>query len=208
MQVAPSDRVADKGAETRFTLEVASLFSGVARRVIKGTFSLDADESDNWSRYFDVSPAKVWSNAMFARVAVLAVGTRVAPSAVRGPLVEEVFRTGDEGEKQSVLQALPFLPNPGVYAELSAEAVRSNTLSIVGALGLDNAYTAQELPEPAFEQMILKMLIVGLPISRVLGLSARTTPSLQRKVLDYVSECHAAGRDVPRDTGFICPELA
>lgn len=123
-------------------------------------------------------------------------------------LVEGLLRTGELGEQQSVMRMLPRLPGPERFVSLAIEACRTNARSVLAAIANDNPFPAAHLPDPAFNQMVLKVLFVGLPAAAIVGLARRATPELRRMVEGYASERRAAGRSVPSDVDVVlaaCP---
>lgn len=123
-------------------------------------------------------------------------------------LVEELLRAGELGEQHSVLQMLPHLPEPERFTALAIEACRTNARSVLAAIANDNPFPAAHFPDPAFNQMVLKVLFVGLPAAAIAGLAERATPELRRMAEGYASERRAAGRSVPSDLDVVlaaCP---
>lgn len=122
-----------------------------------------------------------------------------------------LYRRGDSGEKKAVLVALPLLDRatdtrPPVGDELVPlvrDALRANETRLVGAaLG---PYAATHLDQSSWRQGVMKAIFMGLPLSEVADLEARTDDELRRMVRDYVAERRAAGRDVPQDAWLILP---
>lgn len=123
-------------------------------------------------------------------------------------LVEQLYRTGELGEQQSVLRMLSQLPGPQRFTSLAIEACRSNAQPVLAAITLDNPFPAAWLPDPAFAQLVLKAVFVGLPVAGIVGLPARASAALRDMAEGYASERRAAGRSVPSDIDVIlalCP---
>jgi hypothetical protein len=119
------------------------------------------------------------------------------------PLVRDLLRRGEIREREAVLRVLAGMPDPARFVELAIDAYRSNVQSVFEALAHDNVYPARYFSDPAYFQMVLKALFVGVPLARVVGLAERTTPELVRMVEAYASERRAAGRPVPADVALI-----
>jgi hypothetical protein len=64
------------------------------------------------------------------------------------------------------------------------------------AVALRNPYPAEALPEPAWNQMVLKALFVGSALDPIVGLDRRANPALARMLADYARERWAARRPV------------
>lgn len=121
------------------------------------------------------------------------------PAAEQVPLVEECYRHGELRERRAILRALPLLPAPERFVALAVDACRTHVEPVFEAICCDNPYPAACFPDASFFQMVLKALFIGVPLERVIGLGARTTPELVRMVRGYESERRAAGRVVPAD---------
>jgi hypothetical protein len=126
-------------------------------------------------------------------------------------VVTTLYRRGDSGEKKAVLAALPSLDRatdvrPAVgdaLVPLVRDALRTNETRLVGAaLG---PYAATHLDQSSWRQGVMKAIFMGLPLTDVADLEARTDDELRRMVRDYVAERRAAGRDVPPDAWLILP---
>ncbi|MCK6480773.1 MAG: EboA domain-containing protein [Planctomycetaceae bacterium] len=110
--------------------------------------------------------------------------------------VAMLFQHGDLGELVALYQALPLLPHPEALVDRCAEGVRSNMTDVFRAVAHDNPFPSENLPEPAWNQMVVKNLFVELPLAPVQGLDARANPSLARMLCDYAEERWSAGRPV------------
>jgi hypothetical protein len=117
--------------------------------------------------------------------------------------VEHMFRTGELGEQETLVRMLALLPDADRFADLAAEATRTNAVQVFAALACDNPYPARYLPELNFNQMVMKAIFSELPVTRIRGLADRTTPELVRMARDFGSERRAAGRSVPEDIAVI-----
>lgn len=122
-----------------------------------------------------------------------------APPAARAERCRQLYRTGDEGERISLVRALAVLVPDDTLRGLALEAGRTNSLALFAALGQHNPYPAAVYTEPELNQLVLKSLFMELPITTLPGLAGRMNPELSRMCADYVDERRAAGRTVPRD---------
>jgi hypothetical protein len=157
-------------------------FSGAARKVGKATVIVGERGS--------------WGGDEVARAALL---LRAYPRIVP----EELWRYGDNRERQAVLKALPLLPEPERFVALSIEACRTNVLTVFEAIACENPYPARHFPELHFNQMVLKAAFSGIALARVVGLHQRRNEELARMASDFAAERRAAGRLVPADLGLI-----
>lgn len=123
-------------------------------------------------------------------------------------LVEQLYRAGELGEQCSVLRMLARLPGPERFTGLAIEACRTNVRSVFEAIACANPFAAAHFPQPAFNQLVLKTLFLGLPAGAIVGLADRSSAELRRMVEGFASERRAAGRDISSDVDLVlatCP---
>jgi|SRR5215470_2719966 len=138
-----------------------------------------------------------------ARMALLVKAAERAGEAELVPLVEDLYRRGENRERQSVLRALPLLPRPERFLALAVDSCRTSVQPIFEAIACENPYPAAFFPELNFNQMVLKALFIEVALERILGLKKRITPELRRMANDYASERAAAGRSIPKDIALL-----
>lgn len=114
-------------------------------------------------------------------------------------LVANVYRAGDEAERISVTRALSLLGNGPGLKPLALQTGRTNSAAMFAALALDNPFPSAQYSDHEFNQLVLKLLFMGLPLEPVVGLAARANADLSRMCEDYFEERTAAGRAVPSD---------
>ncbi len=110
--------------------------------------------------------------------------------------LDALFGGADLAEAETLYGALPVLPHPDRLVARCAEGVRTNLTRVFRAVAHGNPFPAERLPEPAWNQMVLKALFVEVPLAPVTGLDARANPALARMLVDYARERRAAGRPV------------
>lgn len=111
--------------------------------------------------------------------------------------LDRVFNHADVRESVVLYQALPLLPYQDAHRERAAEGVRTNMTSVLEAVAHRNPYPAEQFDNPAWNQMVLKLVFEGSPLSPVYRLDERANPDLARMLVDYVHERWAADRSVP-----------
>jgi hypothetical protein len=181
----------------------AVAWSGCGRRLGKAPLMLAAADRERLRGTGVPFVPAGWATDEAGRALLLLAALedrRAEPSA---ELVAELFARSEMREQQAVLRVLAYLPDPAQHVPLAADAVRSNVLSVLEALACDNPFPARHMPDPAFNQMIMKAIFNGLPLRRIEGLSERNNPELRRMVSAFASERRAAGRPVPADVDFI-----
>jgi hypothetical protein len=171
--------------------------AGVGRRL--NGLALPAAEAARLARELAV-PAAGWDLGVTGRVALLLTATQLQPRAQQFAYLRQLFLRGDAHEQAAVLRSLILLPDPARFVDLAVEACRTNVIDVFAAIACENAFPARHLPEPNFNQMVLKAIFLGLDTGRIVGLRSRATADLKRMVGDFASERRAAGRTVPADT--------
>ena len=125
------------------------------------------------------SPRAWWRSSdggSTSSVASLSFSSRgVTPEAV-----EQSFFRGDNRERQAVLKSLPLLADPPRFVALGVEACRTSVEDVFRAIACDNPFPARYFAPAAFNQMVLKAIFNGIPVSGILGLDAHVTPELLR----------------------------
>ena len=91
-------------------------------------------------------------------------------------------------------RGLPLYLDPPRHRLRAAEGVRSNMRVVFEAVAHHNPYPAEQLPEDAWNQMVLKTLFVGSRLAPVVGLDRRANATLARMLTDYAHERWAARR--------------
>jgi hypothetical protein len=177
-------------------------YAGIGRRFGQTPPALSFGDADALRRA-GIAVPETWSAADFARAALLLRMLQDASPGEVPILVHEIYRTGDNGERQAVLRSLLLLPGPERFLATAIEACRTSVQDVFDAIALDNAYPARFFPELNFNQMVLKALFTGRPLIRVVGLDARRNARLTQMAKDYASERRAAGRNVPEDIALV-----
>ncbi len=174
-------------------------FSGAGRRL--GTAPLDGSDVAALA-----SLGLPWSSEVgvdeCGRAALLLATLPSRSPDDQGRLIDQLIRRGEIRERQAVLRVLAALPGPERFVAIAIDACRTNVTTVFNAIACDNDFPERWFPDPAFAQMVLKALFIGVPVARIRGLAARTTDELVRMVEAFASERRAAGRDVPQDTSL------
>ncbi|MGA0560114.1 EboA domain-containing protein [Larkinella sp. VNQ87] len=110
--------------------------------------------------------------------------------------LENLFKAAEMNELVALYSALPVLHYPEHWRFLATEAVRSNIGPVQEALMIQNPYPAEQLDEPAWNQLIMKAFFSDKPVEQITGFRERTNERLARIAIDYARERRAAGRTI------------
>jgi hypothetical protein len=108
--------------------------------------------------------------------------------------IKQLFRAAEMNELVALYGALPLLAYPEDWVEQCREGIRSNIGSVLEAIICDNPYPAEYLPEPAWNQLVLKAFFTDKAIDRIQGLDQRSNRALADTLSDYAHERWAAHR--------------
>jgi hypothetical protein len=135
-----------------------------------------------------------WSLDQAARIHLLLSSS--ADGAIFSRRLDQLCATADVGELVAFYRGLPLYPDPARHVLRAAEGVRTNMKAVFEAVAHRNPYPSEQLPEAAWNQMVLKALFVGSTLQPIVGLDARANPALARMLCDYAHERWAAARPV------------
>jgi len=174
--------------------ELNLAISLVSRKLGKEDLRLDAgDLEDARDARADWDP-RGWSIDQAGRILLL-LSARISAEKF-AQWLDQLCQTADVGELVAFYRGWPLYPDPPSHRLRAAEGVRSNMKAVFEAVAHRNPYPREELPEGAWNQMVLKALFVGSALHPIQGLDERSNPTLMRMLCDYAHERWAATRPV------------
>jgi hypothetical protein len=108
--------------------------------------------------------------------------------------IENLFLAAEMNELVALYSALPLLAYAPIWVQRCTEGNRSNLGVVLEAIMYRNPYPAENLPEPAWNQMVLKALFTEKKLELITGLDQRANASLAHTLIDYARERWSAGR--------------
>lgn len=122
--------------------------------------------------------------------------------------ISGLFKAAEMNEQVALYGALPLLAYPEEWIAQCADGIRSNIGSVLEAIMCNNPYPAAYLPQPAWNQLILKAFFTEKPVEQIIGLDERANRELAYILSDYAHERWAAGRTVnPQLWRLVAPFL-
>ena len=166
----------------------------VTRKVGKADLALAPNELQQAAAAREGWDPSDWSLDQAARVYLLLVsGTDGATFRRR---LDQLCDTADIGELVAFYRGLPLYPDQPRYVLRAAEGIRTSMKAVFEAVAHRNPYPSEQLPEPAWNQMVLKTLFIGSTLDPIVGLDRRANPELARMLCDYAHERWSAGRPI------------
>lgn len=188
------DQSAAKVSASSKDADVYMAVSLVTRKIGKSDLTLnDADLRAAEAARSGWDPRN-WSADQAARVLLILTLEQDPPRFAR--CLEQLCITGDVSELAAFYRGLPLYPEQPRYLARATEGLRTNMKNVFEAIAHRNPYPAEQFPEPAWNQMVLKALFVGSALWPIQGLDRRANPELARMLCDYAHERWSAGRPV------------
>lgn len=108
--------------------------------------------------------------------------------------IEQLFLTAEVNELVALYAALSVLHHPELWVKRCAEGIRSSIGAALNAVACNNPYPAAFLDDPAWNQMILKVIFTDNPLEEIIGVEERANADLAKTLSDYAHERWAAHR--------------
>jgi hypothetical protein len=171
-------------------------FSAMPRKTGKQSLTLSEDEQTALQTIRPGLTVRHWTIDRLSRVwLMLSLDTTNRDQYIAA--IEHLFPTAEMNELVALYSALPLLAYPAAWRARCAEGIRNNIGDVLESIMCDNPYAAENLDEPAWNQLVLKAIFTEKPIHRIMGLDARANQTLAYTLSDFAHERWAAHRRVP-----------
>lgn len=181
-------------------------FSAVPRKTGRAITAISQSEFDQILEQHNGFMIKGWGIDRLCRL-YLVVSIN-SDESIYSEKVEGLFRDAEMNELAALYSFLPVLHHPASWVLRTAEGIRSNIGTVLEAIMYHNSYPYQYLPEPSWNQLVLKAFFTDKDVNRILGLDDRANKALASVLVDYAHERQAAQRSVnPQLWRLVCKFL-
>ncbi|WPV01790.1 EboA domain-containing protein [Mucilaginibacter sp. cycad4] len=183
-----------QGAHAASAVAFNTAFAALPRRTGKAPVNAGPENEAGLSAIRKDFSIAGWSVDRLARVwLLLTLDTTDQERYQRN--IENLFLAAEMNELVALYSALPLLDYAPIWVQRCTEGNRSNLGVVLEAIMYHNPYPAENLPEPAWNQMVLKALFTEKRLDLITGLDERANASLAHTLIDYARERKSAGRD-------------
>lgn len=169
-----------------------------ARKLGRLELALTPDDIATAQALRDAWQPQHWSANEAARVALL-LATHHGDDRDFAARLERLCATAEITEHVSYMKGLAIFPASVALLGRAREGVRSSIAVLFEAIACRNPYPCDTFDTDAWNQMVVKCVFGGTPLSSVVGLHERRNADLLVMLRDLVTERHAAGRPLPKD---------
>jgi hypothetical protein len=138
-----------------------------------------------------------WSAGEAARVALL-IATHRGDDAAFAARLDRLCVTAEVSEHMACMKGLAVFPAGRALLGRARDGMRSSIATVFEAVACRNPYPFDYFEADAWNQMVVKCVFGGTPISTIVGLYQRCNSELIAMLRDLVAERNAAGRTLPK----------
>ncbi|GAA4311909.1 hypothetical protein GCM10023149_07030 [Mucilaginibacter gynuensis] len=168
-------------------------FAALPRKTGKALVNISTETAAELSAIRKNFSIEGWSVDRLARVWLLLQPDATDKSAYQRS-IETLFLAAEMNELVALYSALPLLAYPEIWVHRCTEGNRSNIGIVLEAQMYHNPYPAENLPQPAWNQLVLKAFFTEKRLDLITGLDERANIELAHTLSDYARERWAAGR--------------
>lgn len=175
---------------------LAVAFAAMPRKAGKAIVDISAENAAAFAAIRPHFTVNQWSIDRLCRVWLL-LQLNTDDEAVYVRRIETLFPAAEMNELVALYSALPLLAYPEAWRGRCAEGIRSNIGPVLEAIICNNPYPSEQLPDGAWNQLVLKAFFTEKRIDQIIGLDGRANVALADTLIDFARERRAAGREVP-----------
>ncbi len=175
---------------------LALAFAAMPRKTGKAPVVITAEEEKELTRIRPGFSLAGWTVDRLARVwLLLQLDAHDQEQYTRR--IERLFLAAEMNELAALYAALPLLAYPEAWKHRCTEGIRSNIGPVLEAVICNNPYPAEQLPEGAWNQLVLKAFFTEKRVEQIVDLDKRANKDLASTLLHFAHERWAAGRQAP-----------
>lgn len=175
---------------------LAVAFAAMPRKVGKAPVAITTEETKNLESIRNSFNVNGWTVDRLARVwLLLQLDANDREEYIRR--IERLFPAAEMNELAALYAALPLLAYPEAWQHRCTEGIRSNIGLVLEAVICNNPYPSEQLPEKAWNQLVLKAFFTDKRVDQIVNLDGRDNEDLAQTLLDFAHERWAAGRQAP-----------
>ncbi|WP_276089616.1 EboA domain-containing protein [Pedobacter sp. JY14-1] len=177
------------------SLQLNLAFAHTPRYTEKKNLQLEPQEVQQLADQLPGVAADGWTADRLARVWLL----MQVPAENKDAYLKKIdglFAAAEMNEQVALYSALPVFSFPEAWLHRCTEGIRSNIGTVLEAIMYHNPYPAGHLPEPAWNQLVLKAFFTEKDVTRIIGFEERANHQLSETLKDYVQERTAAHRTI------------
>lgn len=167
-------------------------FSACSRFISQDEIDFSTSELAQLDTIYPNFAAVRWTKEEIARILFMCA----LPVSSNQKILDKLFSTADYRELMALYKGLYFLDNAADFVPRAREGLRTNMTGVFDAIALHNPYPFRNLPEDAWNHMVLKAVFMDRPIYKVYKIEARKNAKLALIFLDYAHERWSAHRKV------------
>lgn len=184
-----------KIASQQTNIDFNATFAAVPRRTGKNLLFISNAQKEQLSTFRPGFQIENWSADRLTRVWLL-LHLDAADQEKYYSSIENLFLAAEMNELVALYSSLPLLAYPEMWIKRCAEGNRSNIGDVLAAIMYNNPYPSENLPQPAWNQLVLKAFFTDKQIDRITGLQERANKELANTLTDYARERQSAGRTI------------
>ncbi len=172
----------------------ASVFGSIVRRMGKGVLALDSSDLAAAEKARPRWQPNRMTVDQAARIVLLLDAARTAEQFAER--LKGLAASADLGELVAIYKGLPLYPDPDALVPVAAEGLRTAMRTVFEAVAHQNPFPAENLPQSAWNHMVLKTLFIDSVLHPIVGLDDRWNDELADMLVNYAHERWAAHRPV------------
>ncbi|TDQ06700.1 EboA domain-containing protein [Pedobacter metabolipauper] len=177
------------------SMQLSLTFAHLPRLAAKKPVSVETAENEQIDQLLPGFSITGWTTDKLCRVWILMQVPDTDPVNYLKK-INGLFAAAEMNEQVALYSALPLLSYPQEWIARCEDGIRSNIGTVLEAIMYHNPYPAAYLPQPSWNQLVLKAFFTEKDVNKIIGFKERANAALTATLQDYVQERLAAQRSV------------